>query len=300
MEHFKKDTLSRSYSQGTLPELLKRKREETEKREEDKIREDLRAFGKSHKITRSPTKEEQQIPLSVTNIPIDNKEKDTNMEEAMHEMKGMIQNLMTAVASGNTELREQIKKCEEGIMVRMEKREEEWREERKELKEQIESITTKVQMLEEKIEKGEQEKRRQNIVIKGEIANYISEPLNEAVKKICKDNLGVEIEVDETYSVPVKKEKNKTSYMIVARLKNMNDKKLIMRNKPKLRKINSKIFIDDDLTLEERKTRKEIVEWNKREENKDRKVKIGYKKVKVGEEWVKWENFNSSLQEAQK
>ena len=52
-----------------------------------------------------------------------------------------------------------------------------------------------------------------------------------------------------------------------------------MRNKNKLR--GGKIFFENDLSFEERKTQTRINKWVKTQENKAGDIKIGYRRVKI-------------------
>lgn len=286
MEKLKNKGLIRSNSQGTLPELLKRKREEAEKAESDKIRIELLGFNKSNRVIRSPNKKEGTDFVKEAEQGTGK----TEMEESLVEMKNMIQSLIVTVAGGNAELRDQIRKCEEGIRLEMAKREEEWNAEKREMQGQLDNMQKKMDLLEKKFEQDEREKRKKNITLKGDVLNCLEEPLKDSVMKFCKENIGVDVEVENAYVI---KQKNLNTRIIVAKMKTLDEKILVLKNKYKLRRLSKKIYIDDDLTSEERRIRKEMLIWKKKEEMQGKVIKIGHKKVKIGENWLSWETVKS-------
>lgn len=67
--------------------------------------------------------------------------------------------------------------------------------------------------------------------------------------------------------------------VIIARLGKEEEKKEVMKNKNKLKGGN--IFIENDLTWEERKLQEKISKWAKKERNKGGEVKIGLGKIRI-------------------
>jgi len=71
-------------------------------------------------------------------------------------------------------------------------------------------------------------------------------------------------------------------------------KREVMRNKNKLR---GKIFFENDLSFEERKTQNRINKWVKAQENKGGDIKIGYRRVKIRGIWKTWAEIERGEEE---
>lgn len=70
----------------------------------------------------------------------------------------------------------------------------------------------------------------------------------------------------------------KSGKVLVVKLENEIQKKVIMRNKNKLK--GEKIFIENDLCWEDRKVQEEMNKWARIRE-KGKEVKIGYGRAKI-------------------
>jgi hypothetical protein len=55
------------------------------------------------------------------------------------------------------------------------------------------------------------------------------------------------------------------------------------------------MFIDDDLTNEERKTQKKLREVTREERDRGKRVKIGYRKIEINGEWSIWDEREEKL-----
>jgi CRISPR/Cas system CSM-associated protein Csm4 (group 5 of RAMP superfamily) len=55
------------------------------------------------------------------------------------------------------------------------------------------------------------------------------------------------------------------------------------------------MYIDDDLTNEERKTKKKLREVAREQRNTGKVVKIGYRKVQINGEWFIWDEREEKL-----
>jgi hypothetical protein len=63
----------------------------------------------------------------------------------------------------------------------------------------------------------------------------------------------------------------------------------MMLNKSKLKeKKDERMYIDDDLTKEERETQKKLRELARKERDRGKRVKIGYRKIQINGEWFRW------------
>jgi hypothetical protein len=66
-----------------------------------------------------------------------------------------------------------------------------------------------------------------------------------------------------------------------------------MLNKSKLKeKKDERMYIDDDLTKEERETQKKLA---REESDRGKRVKIGYRKIQINGEWFRWDESEEKL-----
>jgi type II secretory pathway predicted ATPase ExeA len=69
--------------------------------------------------------------------------------------------------------------------------------------------------------------------------------------------------------------------MMLAKIESWEQKKNIMLNKCKLKeRKGEKTYIDHDLTNKERKTQKKLTEVAREERDREKVVKIGYRKIR--------------------
>lgn len=128
------------------------------------------------------------------------------------------------------------------------------------------------------IREKEKVERANNIVIKGIRRGGIVS--KEGVKEFLKEKLGIDTVVIGCRVI---------GSVIIAKMENGEAKEEVMCNKSKLKGEN--LFIENDLTWEERKIQERIYKWVRREKEKGREVKAGYAKVRVEGKWVKWEDM---------
>jgi hypothetical protein len=70
--------------------------------------------------------------------------------------------------------------------------------------------------------------------------------------------------------------------MILAKIEIWEQKKNIMLNKSKLKeRKGEKMYVDDDLTNEERKTQKKLRKVTRKERDRGKSVKIEYRKMQI-------------------
>ena len=124
--------------------------------------------------------------------------------------------------------------------------------------------------------------RRKNIVISGGKFHLDKQGVAMAVEKLFKKDLQVEVDIDE---VTVINQGGKSPKVLVKLLR-MEDKKSIMKKKMKLRALNEFIYINDDLTKDEREDQRKVREIAKKERAKGKTVKIGFKKLNINGKWV--------------
>lgn len=81
----------------------------------------------------------------------------------------------------------------------------------------------------------------------------------------------------------------------MVKLGNEEQKREVMQNKKKLKGRKEKII--EDWTWKERKMRWRLEEIARNEERKGGKVGIGYGKIKIGEQWWKWDEEEEVLKD---
>jgi hypothetical protein len=84
--------------------------------------------------------------------------------------------------------------------------------------------------------------------------------------------------------------------MMLAKIESWEQKKNIMLNKSKLKeRKGERIYIDDDLTNEERKILKKLREVAREEKDRGKRVKMGYRKIQINGEWFIWDEREVKL-----
>lgn len=119
----------------------------------------------------------------------------------------------------------------------------------------------------------ERDDRRYNIVIKC-IKVEEGKEGKVWVQEFLKERLKVECRIDKYWV---------SGAVIVAKIENEEKKKEITANKNRLR--GERVFIENDLSWEERKVQEKIYRWAKEKRNKGEDIKIGLGKVRVRGIW---------------
>jgi len=148
--------------------------------------------------------------------------------------------------------------------------------------------TREVNKIKNWISDKEKEERKNNIVIKGMKELYRVKDLvkdnKEWVKNFIKRKMNVDCNV-------VHSRINRN--VIIARLGSVEEKREVMVNKYKLK--GEEIFIENDLTWEERKVQERISKWSREMRNKGNEVKIGFGKVRVNGVWRYWREIENEI-----
>jgi hypothetical protein len=98
------------------------------------------------------------------------------------------------------------------------------------------------------------------------------------VEEWLEREIGVKVNVKEAFKI------NKDK-MILAKIESWEQKRNNMLNKSKLtERKGERMYIGDDLTNEERKTRKKLREVAREERDRGKKVKTGYRKIQINGE----------------
>lgn len=237
------------------------------KREEGRLSEEaISPFLKSKKVERSP----------VPGRKIQKEERKEDMDAELMKMLREVRNDVKEIKEEGKQVRKEI----EELKKAMKEREEAWIKEKHEL-------NVRVKVLEEKLEENERRERKNNIVITGleEVGASVEKEVEEWMKK----ELRVEIKVKKAYKI------NK-GRMIVATLENWEQKRNLMENKKKLKeRSGEKIYIDDDLTKNEREIQRQLREMAKEERKRGKRANVGYKKIWIEGKCMKWDGKTGGI-----
>lgn len=225
-------------------------------------------FRKSKKVTRTPEKD------------MDSDE--SKLDKLMEMMRGLVIQVQHIEGKQDKYMEEM-----KGIKLENEK----IKEENIELKKEIRNMQARLDRL-------EGVNRRKNAVLQGlKMDAKDQSQLKMTVEDIIKKYMEIQIETKAVKRI------GPTTCLI--ELKNTEDKIKLMKNKRKLREYKQqKIYINDDMTKEERGIQEKIRRKAKEERMKGKTVKIGFQKLIVeGERW-RWnkeeENWNKDARELEK
>lgn len=210
-------------------------------------------FGRSVKTKRTPDKREQN-------------------EDKLELIIKMIADLKTEIKQELRGIREEQKECKKELII-LQKANENFAMENKKLKEGLQKLSNTVDIL-------DREKRRNNIVIQGMPINTNNEnELKEDMEVFIRRNMEVEAKIRNARKIGEK--------TCLVELENATEKFMIMKNKNKLKEIKEmRIFINDDMSKEQRNIQKSIRAQARDEIKNGKTVKIGYRQLTVDN--VKW------------
>lgn len=193
--------------------------------------------------------------------------KETENPPEMNELKDMMKEMMSELKRNTDELRK--------IRDEMKKKEEEWAVEKEELKGRLST-------LERKLDLQDKNKRKNNTILTG--IEIEGDNLDKSIEMIIKKELDIVASIKKSYRLV--NQKNIPMYMI--EWSTWNDKMKVMRNKHKLKENSRKIYIENDLTPDERKIQLELRHIARQEKAKNKRVKVGYQKICIEGVEFKW------------
>jgi len=293
---------------GSVDEVAKRKRvmTEEEKREMEEI------IKKSKKLERSPVKGRGGEGM---------KEGFEGLREELKEGWRVMREEIKELVKGQTE---ELGRLREDIRVR----EERWAKERERLEEKIGKLEKEVEGLKMRDERGregreeenirrsgiaggerkgwevrirrlemqeemkERESRRRNIMIKGlkEGEGGIEKDVEEIWKK-----LGVEVKMEGIKRIEAGR--TERGCMIRVRVGSEEEKRRIWKNKGKLR--GGEVWLEDDLTWEQRRIRGKLRQIAWREAREGRKVKVEQGRLWSEGKWWRWDEEEDELRDGE-
>lgn len=200
------------------------------------------------------------------------------------EVSEEIKNFMKKILEEMTIIKEELVKNNKEMMSMKEefyKKEQAWELEKKDL-------TKRINDLEDVEEERQRKEKKLNVIIKGVEGERGSvEFVHEKVFK----HLKMVIKVKESYRVGRKY--GDKSRPIMVKLETWEDKRELMMRKKMLH--GTRIYIDDDYTKKEREIQKRIQDKAREIRKEGERVKIGYKKVWIGDKMWVWDNSKEKL-----
>jgi hypothetical protein len=219
-------------------------RKESSKREREEGRtskEGKNPLRNSSRTRRSPNRSQEENQSK----EMDKEMKTTMIREMREEIKTLRKEL-AAVREENGELRKELATVREEMRGRKEKG-------------QLEKADwmKRMEMIEGKMEQREKKERKNNVIITG--IGAISGNVERGVEEWLEREIGVKVNVKEAFKI-------NEDRMMLAKIENWEQKKNIMLSKSKLKeKKGERMYIDDDLTKEERETQKKLRELAREE-----------------------------------
>jgi len=278
-------------SSGSIVSLLsKRDRRSDSGSGEEGDEEKNRRSKRAKAATTSTTEENTNKEMEMEKIEeIMRKQK----EDIIREMKTMlITQREEMVKELKKELREEVRiEVKKEMKKEIERVREEEKNARKRLEGEIEKMRKIIEDSEKRRRDQESRERRLNIVVRGE--KIEGGKVIDAVRSVW-ERMGMKdkgIKVKEAFKLKSREDDS----LILVKLYSMDEKRMIMENKFKLKGTN--VFVDDDMTKSERDRQRAMRMWAKIERAKGMNVKIGFGRAWMnGREYV-WNDERKCMKE---
>jgi len=278
-------------SSGSIVSLLsKRDRRSDSGSGEEGEEEKNRRLKRAKAATTSTTEENTNKEMEMEKIEeIMRKQK----EDIIREMKTiLITQREEMVKELKKELREEVRiEVKKEMNKEIERVREEEKNARKRLEGEIEKMRKIIEDSEKRRRDQESRERRLNIVVRGE--KIEGGKVIDAVRSVL-ERMGMKdkgIKVKEAFKLKSREDDS----LILVKLYSMDEKRMIMENKFKLKGTN--VFVDDDMTKSERDRQSAMRMWAKIERAKGMNVKIGFGRAWMnGREYV-WNEERKCMNE---
>lgn len=277
-------------SAGQIDEYFKRKREQEKAVVEEQEQE---VSKKSKKVGRTPTKERQDSKENMDEL----KSLIENIGKDLKEIKAENKVIKQEQRDTNKQLKEQLEnQVEEMKLLREEIKEikEQWKRDKDNSDRKIQELEHKMWEMEQKLEVQEREKRRNNLIITGiKIDTEDKNVLKEATENFIKQNLKVEAKIKTAYKIGESR--------CIIEMENLDGKIEVLKNKSKLKQLpGQKVYLNSDLTYMERKIQAQIRERAEKEKLEGKKVIVGYQKLTVNNNLLRWNKKKGALEDDSK
>lgn len=158
------------------------------------------------------------------------------------------------------------------------------KKEKEDRKNEMKEMREEIYKLEGKIKTQEREKRRKNVVIRG--IEKGERTTKEAVEEVIKGRLRMIGGIKNVKMI------GKTGSEALVELDSLETKIELMSRRSSLK--GSSIYLDDDLSWEERQVQRELRKEAMKEREKGKKVIVRYGRICVDGRWIKWEEIEKS------
>lgn len=186
------------------------------------------------------------------------------------------------------EMRKEIKEYGEN-MVLLNMENEELKQNCAKINKENAEIKQELKTLKENFQYLEKEKRKNNIIITGKIVDNNS-VTPENVKHFIKEKLGTKANVQTVRKIGENK--------CLVELVNTEEKEKIMENKSKLKKLKERIYINHDLTKNEREIQKQLRLQAQEARRQGKMAKVGKNSVQIGNEIWKWNRSTNKVEKS--
>lgn len=226
------------------------------------------AFNRSKRVIRSPEYWNRQTESKANTI---DKEESSSKQSKMDDNNKM-EKLMAMIQEMMSDIKE--------LKAEMRGKEEKWEKEK-------EQLSNRISELEIKARKEEREKRKNNIIIKGLQTEH--QNTQREVEKLIEEKLQIPAKTLDAFKI----NKPGKGGIILVKMESWDKKQEMMKRAKKLK--GTEIYLDHDLTIEDRKIQYEIRSIAKEENKKGNKTKIEYKKLVIEGVLYKWSEKEKGL-----
>lgn len=134
------------------------------------------------------------------------------------------------------------------------------------------------------VSEQDRKERQNNIAIKGASIERGTD-VKSWVTQFVDQNVGVKADVVKAWQNGV---------VIIAKLGSWEQKSAVMKGKSRLK--GTTIYIENDMSYDERKKQELIIKWVKEKKAEGIEVKVGQGRVRINGEWKKWEDIKQDVQ----
>lgn len=247
--------------------------------------ENIDSFVNSKKMQRTPTKRQITESEKLDQLLMMMKEMNATQKDMKQEQK--------EIKTEIREIKDQQNKTN-AALLKLTVENEQLKKENQDIRKENAEIRRELQGMKKAVEIIEKNRRKNNIVMNG-LKMDTNEP--GTLKEGIKGFFNKQLQIDITPTTVKKIGEN----ACVIELRSEEEKHEIMTKKYKLRNVvGEKVFINDDLTKEEKEKQKHLRNFAKNEKEKGKDVKIGYNKVLVNQEEWRWNKIKRELEKPPK
>jgi hypothetical protein len=136
------------------------------------------------------------------------------------------------------------------------------------------------------MEQREKKEKKNNVTITG--IGRTRGNIESGVEEWLERKGGVKVNVKEAFKV------NKDK-MKLAKIESWEQKNIMLNKSKWKERKGERMYIDHDLTNEERKTQDKLKEVAREERDRGKRMKIGYRKIQINGEWFIWDEREEKL-----